>query len=143
MIAVALAALVACSAPPAPTQWRGIPVVKDNLVRVEDTTNPHGLYVEYKGISREALLQRTTASLLGAGYAKVSIAFDGNVLGFSKGTDQLAVKVDQFGETLYLAIFDEGGKEPLLHGVVFGKYKVGEVKSGPEATEMLRDELEK
>jgi len=135
--AITVTVMTACSSPPVPVKWRGISVVKTNLVRVEEATNSHGLYLEYKGLSRDVLLQRATASLLGAGYKKAGIAFDGTVLGFSKGTEQLAVKVDQFGETLYLAIFDEGGKEPLLHGVVFGKYTVSGVKPRPEAAKMF------
>ncbi|MBB6563442.1 hypothetical protein HNP48_006162 [Acidovorax soli] len=136
------AALAACS-PAAPTEWRGIPVVKDKLVKVETTTNDHGLYVEYSGVSRAEMLQRVATSMASAGYAKVGEAFEGNVHGYVKGAERLAVKVDQFGDQVFLAVFDAQGKEPLVHGVVFGQYQLGEKKTGQEAKDQLLKDLAK
>jgi hypothetical protein len=134
--------ICACSAD-VPTRWRSLPYPKEHLIAVEKATDDHGIYLEYKGTSRELLLRQIEANLKFAGYAKTGEAFSGTVFGFSKGEDKLAVKVDQFGEKLFLAIFDAQGKEPLLHGAVFGKYQLGEVKSGGEAKEQLLKELGK
>lgn len=136
------AALAACS-PAAPTEWRGIPVVKDQLVKVEGDTNDHGLYAVYSGVSRAEVFQRTAAAMAGAGYTKVGEAFEGSVHGYTKGSEQLAVKVDQFGDQLFLAVFDAKGKEPLMHGVMFGKYQLGEKTTGQEAKDQLLKELAK
>jgi hypothetical protein len=51
------------------------------------------------------------------------------------------MKIDQFGVKLFLAVFNEKGKDPLLHGVVFGKYKIGRTVSGDKAKEILLKEL--
>lgn len=136
------AALAACS-PAVPTEWRGIPVVKDQLVKVEGTTNDHGLYAVYSGVSRADMFQRVAAALAGAGYTKVGEAFEGNVHGYAKGAERLAVKVDQFGDQVFLAVFDAKGKEPLVHGVVFGQYQLGEKKTGQEAKDQLLKDLAK
>jgi hypothetical protein len=135
-------AVAACS-PAAPSEWRGIPLVKDKLVKVEDTTNDHGLYAVYSGISRAEVFQRVATVMAGAGYTKVGEAFEGSVHGYTKGTEQLAVKVDQFGDQLFLAIFDAKGKEPLMHGVMFGKYQLGEKTTGQEAKDQLLKDLAK
>ena len=46
------------------------------------------------------------------------------MLGFSAGDRQLAVKVDSL-PVLVLSVFDAQGKEPLLHGLCFGRYRAG------------------
>jgi hypothetical protein len=74
------------------------------------------------------------------GYQKYGEAFDGNVIGYARGTSQLAVKIDDL-DAQYLAIFNENGKEPLLHGVVFGRYALGEPVTGDQAKEALLNEL--
>ena len=63
------------------------------------------------------------------------------VKGFIKGNDKLAMKIDPFGVKLFLAVFNEKGKDPLLHGVVFGKNKIGRTVSGDKAKEILLKEL--
>ncbi|SHH00633.1 hypothetical protein [Massilia sp. CF038] len=134
--------LVACSNN-VPARWASLPYPKEHLSAVEDTTDEHGIYLEYKGLDREQLLQQIEAGLTASGYVKVGEAFEGAVVGYAKGEDKLAVKVDQSGEQLFLAVFDAEGKEPLLHGVVFGKYQLGETTSGEKAKEQLLNELEK
>lgn len=134
--------LSACSAD-IPYRWRSFPYPKEHLSKVEKETDDHGIYIEYSGVSREQLLKQVEANLIAAGYAKVGEEFSRTVLGFSKGEERLAVKVDQFDKKLFLAVFDAQGKEPLLHGVVFGKYKLGEVVTGSEAKDKLLNELGK
>jgi hypothetical protein len=133
--------VAACSSSKLPAKWEELGVSKEGLVKVESETDQNGLYLEYRGRSRESILDSATQSLTGAGYKKIGVAFDGEVLGFEKEKDQLAVKVDQFGDSFYLAIFNEHGKEPLLHGVVFGKYTLGPKVSGDEAKQQLLKEL--
>lgn len=142
-ISILGAAVVAACSPAVPAEWRGIPVVKDQLVKVEGDTNEHGLYAVYSGVSRAEVFQRMAAAMAGAGYTKVGEAFEGSVHGYTKGAEQLAVKVDQFGDQLFLAVFDAKGKEPLVHGVMFGKYQLGEKTTGQEAKDQLLKELAK
>ncbi len=139
---LAAAAVAACS-PAVPTEWRGIPVVKDKLVKVEGDTNDHGLYAVYGGVSRAVVFQRVAAAMAGAGYTKVGEAFEGNVHGYTRGAEQLAVKVDQFGDQVFLAVFDAQGKEPLVHGVVFGTLQLGQKTTGQAAKDQLLKELAK
>ena len=136
LAAIALLCVTACSSHSLPARWREFEVIAPhNLVRIEPGTDEHGLYAEYKDIPRDVLFERVTDSLTDQGYAKVGKAFDGLVVGYAKGSNQLAVKIEQFEGRLYLAIFDEKGKEPLLHGVVFGKYQASPVRSESEAVE--------
>jgi len=65
-----------------------MPYPKEHLSSVEDATDEHGLYLEYKGAKREQLLKQIEENLLDGGYVKVGEAFDGAVLGFSKGEDK-------------------------------------------------------
>lgn len=139
---LAMLTLVACSSD-VPSRWSFLQYPKEHLSAVGSSTNEHGIYIEYEGGSRVQLLQQVEAGLKAAGYVKVAEAFEGTVLGYSKGEDKLAIKVDQFGETLFLAVFDAQGMEPLLHGVVFGKYQLGEPTSGVKAKAQLLKELEK
>jgi hypothetical protein len=139
---LAMLAFVACSSS-VPTRWSSLPYPKEHLSAVESATNEHGIYLQYEGLARAQLLQEVEAGLKAAGYVKVAEAFEGTVVGYSKGEERLAVKVDQFGEKLFLAVFDAQGKEPLLHGVVFGKYRLDEPTSGAMAKEQLLKELGK
>lgn len=139
-LALVLALVVGACSVDVPARWRALPYPKGKLSSVEETTDQHGLYLVYHRGDREQLLKEVETALMGAGYKNVGEALDGAVLGFAKGEDRLAVKVDQFGEKLYLAIFDEAGKEPLLHGVVFGKYRLGEAQTGADAKQQLIEE---
>ena len=85
----------------------------------------HGYYADYAGADADNLWAKVTTALKAAGYADACTAFGGNVRGFAKGDDKLATKIDSLGGPLSLSIFDEQGKEPLLHGVCFGKYTAG------------------
>lgn len=136
---------LSCSSPDSqvqtPKKWIELGITTDGLVEVESNSDENGFYAKYAKTSREVLIKKISENLVAVGYKQVGTAFDGYVLGFAKGEDKLALKVDQFGEDLYLALFNEKGKEPLLHGVVFEKYSVGERVTGDEAKDMLRQEL--
>ena len=91
-------------------------------------TNEHGYYADHSGADAAALWAKVSTALRAAGYAPVCNVLDGRVRGFAKGDDKLTAKIDTFGDVLSLSIFDEQGKDPLLHGVCFGKYKLGPEK---------------
>lgn len=133
--------LSACGPKEIPENWRYIKLPTAGFVRVEDNTDENGLYIEYQGASREELFRQVSAAMVAAGYSAHGEAFHGTVVGFQRGESQLAMKIDQFGESLYVAIFNEHGKEPLLHGVVFGRYTLGPEVSGEQARRSLLKEL--
>jgi hypothetical protein len=106
-----------------PAAWSGLGIPTARLVRVLPESNEHGFYADYSG-SRELLLARIVDGLATAGYSRSCTALDGDVIGFSNGRRQLALKIDLLPEP-YLSLFDEQGKEPLLHGLCFGRYREG------------------
>jgi hypothetical protein len=138
----AMLLLAACSLEHMPAKWRELGISEEGLVRVEDETDENGLYLEYRGRSREELTASVWHALTTSGYTRSHSALDGNALGFEKDDDRLVVKIDRVEDRLYLAIFNEKGKDPLLHGVVFGKYTLGPPVAGEKANEALLEELE-
>lgn len=107
-----------------PKRWRSLRLPTEGVVRVDPQSDAHGVYVDYRGKDRQLLLEDVSRRLVAAGYVQSCTAEDGYVVGFSKGPDQVAVKVDQVG-VLALSIFDERGLDPILHGLCFGKYRAG------------------
>jgi hypothetical protein len=107
-----------------PTRWASLSLPTEGVVKVDAASDEHGLYVDYRGKDRQMLLEDVSRRLIAAGYVRSCSAEDGYVVGFTKGPDQLAVKVDQVG-VLALSIFDERGLDPILHGLCFGKYRAG------------------
>lgn len=132
--------MTACSSNEVPINWRDVKLPTAGFVRIEDGSNSNGLYVEYRDVSREELLSQVSSALLAAGYARHSEVLDGKVLGFVRGSTQVAVKVDG-GDTSFLSLFTENGVDPLLHGVVFGRYTLGSPVTGIDARNMLLKEL--
>ncbi|WP_260295059.1 hypothetical protein [Sedimenticola hydrogenitrophicus] len=143
IIASGFLAMAAFAAPQLPANWANLNITDRGMVQVEKETDENGLYVEYKGLSREELLGSVVQALNRAGYVLVGTALDGVVAGFANGKERLALKIDQFGDSLFLAIFNEKGKEPLLHGMVFGQYTAKRAASGDQARELLLKGLEK
>lgn len=141
-VLVTMLAVSGCSGGGLPARWSGLPVPEAGLVAVEDGTDQNGLYLEYRGWTVEQLFESVSHSLEAAGYVRTRSVLEGRVLGFEKNQERLAVKVDQFGSSLYVSIFNEAGKDPLLHGVVFGKYTLGETVTGDRAKEMFIREIE-
>jgi hypothetical protein len=126
-LAVAALALAGCT-PKLPSPWAGLGLPTQGLKKVQDGTDQHGLYAEYAGTAAGPLLDTATAALRHAGYTDACTAFDGNVRGFSLNGSRLVAKVDMFGDTALLSVFDEDGHEPLLHGVCFGKYHINKLE---------------
>lgn len=110
--------------PAIPAAWAPLNLPSSGLEVVSADTDEHGFYADYRGSDRQALLDEVSRRLVAAGYTQSCTAEDGYVLGFSKGERQLAAKVDAVG-VLMLSVFDESGKEPLLHGLCFGRYHAG------------------
>jgi hypothetical protein len=115
------------SATSVPKRWVDLRLPTDGLKEVLARTDAHGYYAdyEYAGADPSGLWEKVATALKAAGYAPACTAFEGNVRGFAKSGDNLAAKIDAFPGVLSLSIFDEQGKEPLLHGVCFGKYQAG------------------
>lgn len=107
-----------------PKMWSALGVPSEGLQRVLPESNEHGFYADYSGRDRSALLAKVSRGLAHADYKQTCTAVDGLVVGFSNGTRQLALKVDIVG-VLYLSLFDAEGKEPLLHGLCFGRHHEG------------------
>ncbi len=142
IVAIVILVTAACSSQAIPPEWEELGIAGDGLVRVEKESDENGLYLEFRDRSRESLYESARKALERSGYTQSRVAFDGDVLGFERNDDQLVVKVDEFGGSSHLAIFNERGKDPLLHGVVFGKYTLGPKVSGEEAKKQLLQELE-
>ena len=107
-----------------PKMWSDLGVPSTGLQRVSPDSNEHGFYADYSGRDRSALLGEVSRGLTNAGYTQTCTALDGLVLGFSNGRRQLALKIDIVG-VLSLSLFDAEGREPLLHGLCFGRYHEG------------------
>jgi hypothetical protein len=117
-----------------PKRWSDLGLPTDGLQKVLKETDEHGYYADHVGHDVAAFWEKVSTAIQRAGYTPACSEFDGLIKGFSKGNDRIVVKIDTLsGSTdglLALAIFDEQGKDPLLHGVCFGKYKqVGETKT--------------
>ena len=121
----ATAGAPAAAATDVPKRWADLRLPTDGLKEVLARTDAHGYYADYAGADADNLWAKVATALKAAGYADACTAFEGNVRGFAKGDDKLAAKIDSLGGPLSLSIFDEQGKEPLLHGVCFGKYTAG------------------
>ena len=127
-LTLGISLLCECSTNEIPDKWKDLKITDKGLVEIEKETDENGLYLKYEGISRDDLLRNVSHSLVASNYKEVGTAFKGSVIGFIKGDDKLAVKIDQFDKTLYLAIFNEKGKGqnlpfdfcPLKFQLVFG-----------------------
>jgi hypothetical protein len=128
ILLVAALSLACRPAPPGPPQvpkmWEDLGVPTEGLLRVLPDSNEHGFYADYSGHDPSILLDDVSHRLARAGYKRTCTALDGYVVGFTNGCRQLALKVDIVG-ALYLSLFDAAGKEPLLHGLCFGRYREG------------------
>lgn len=124
-LALALGILnLACRAK-VPDAWKELGLPDKGLKKVYDDTDDNGFYADYAGINA-AILRKTVASALKvAGYSQACEAFNGAVVGYAKGEQRLAVKIDLLGDVIGLSVFNERGKERLIHGACFGKYKLG------------------
>lgn len=114
----------ALAAADVPKRWSELRLPAEGLTKVLARTDAHGYYADYAGIDAAALWSKVTAALSAARYQPACSVLDGNVRGFARGAEKLAVKIDSLGGVA-LSIFDEQGSEPLLHGVCFGRHQLG------------------
>jgi hypothetical protein len=129
--------LLACSArktSPGPNQLQVVPepwvklVPADGLELVRKETNEHAFLADYRGCTAEQLLARVDRTFVGAGYKRTCTQFEGVVRGYTKGLENLLVKVDTFGSVQALLVGNERGPEPLLYGVCFKGYQLQPAK---------------
>jgi hypothetical protein len=109
-----------------PFPWSELKLPLENLIRVTKGSDQHSLYAEYADFPVENLEAEVRRRLTAVGYVPACELFDGSVQGFMRGDHQILVRIDSFGpnKLSYLAIFDEKGKENLLHGSCFGRYQI-------------------
>lgn len=125
-----------------PAEWSALGVPTAGLVRILPESDAHGIYADYADRDEAALLDEVSRGLVAAGYSRACTAVDGHVVGFSNGHRQLALKIDLLPEP-YLSLFDAEGKEPLLHGLCFGRYQAGPSRTlTQEEKEAFIEELE-
>jgi len=115
-----------------PKRWAELQLPTDGLLKVDARTDEHTLSANYPGLNDVPLLAKVSAALARAGYASACNLFDGHVLGFAKGSDQLVAKVIRLGPPmsppeglLILKIADQRSPDASLHDVCFGKAKLG------------------
>lgn len=135
-------AIISCSKNPELTKWTEIGFTPDNRVKVASRTDKNGFYADYEKISESELKAHIESVFKASGFQYVGDAFDGAAWGYGKGEEKYAVKIEQTGNVLHLSVFNEMGGDPLIHGVVFSKYAIGETITGDEAKEMLINEIE-
>ena len=125
-----------------PEAWSALGLPSAGLVRVLPESDDHGFYADYAGLDRELLLSEVSKGLAGAGYSQTCTAVEGLVVGFSNGDRELALKIDMLPDP-FLSLFDADGREPLLHGLCFGRYREGPWRTlSQEEKEALAEELE-
>ena len=115
-----------------PKRWAGLQLPTDDLLEVDARTDEHLFSARYPGLSDAPLLAKVSAALQRAGYAPACNLFDGRVLGFAKGSDQLVANAMRLAPPLapregllILKITDQKSPEASMHGLCFGKAKLG------------------
>lgn len=117
-------------APPAarnleiPERWRLLGMPSQDLVTVRTDTNQDRFVADYRDCSLEELARRVGGSLTAAGFRQTCSQFEGQVLGYSKGSENLLVKVDALGSTIALSVANQSGADKLLYGACFSGYEV-------------------
>ena len=114
-------------------RWSDLHLPAGGLQKVSPRTDDHGYYADYSGSGDAALWEKVSSALRAAGYLPACNVLDGRVRGFAKGDDKLVAKIDSLAGVLALSLFDAAGKDPLLHGVCFGKYQLGPATKPPAA----------
>jgi hypothetical protein len=115
-----------------PKRWAELQLPADDLLGVDARTDEHMFSARYPGLSAAPLLAKVSAALQRAGYAPACNLFDGHVLGFVKGSDQLVANTMRLAPPLapregllILKITDQKSPEASMHGLCFGKAKLG------------------
>lgn len=115
-----------------PKRWAELHLPADDLLKVDARTDEHMFSANYPGLSDAPLLAKVSAALQRAGYAPACNLFDGHVLGFAKGSDQLVANTMRLAPPLapregllILKITDQKSPEASMHNLCFGKAKLG------------------
>ena len=115
-----------------PKRWAELQLPTDGLLKVDSRTDGHTFAANYPGRSDAPLLAKVGAALERAGYTRACNLFDGHVLGFAKGGDQLVVNTIRLAPPLappeglvILKIVDQKSLEATMHNVCFGSVKLG------------------
>lgn len=124
-----LLAAVSCS-PSVPEKWKRLGIPSQGLVKVYDHSDANGFYGDYTGTSAADLSNRIAGRLTELGYTQVCSQFEATVKGFQKQDRKIIVKVGELGGRVGLSVFNENGQEPLLHGICFKGYTLGEPVRG-------------
>lgn len=122
-----LLAQLGCS-PKVPEKWKNLGVPNKGLLKIYDNSDQNSFYADYSEKTSEKLLTQITAKLSELGYSEVCDQFDGTVKGFQKENNKYVIKVDDLGGKVGLSFFNEKGEEPLLFGICFKGYQLGEPK---------------
>ena len=124
-ILLLLVAVFSCS-PTVPEKWKLLGIPSQGLVKVYSHSDANGFYGDYTGTSAEELSNRIAGRLKELGFTEVCSQFEGIVKGFQKQDQKYIVKVAELGGRVGLSIFDENGEEPILYGICFKGYTLGE-----------------
>jgi hypothetical protein len=95
-----------------------------DLDSVRPDTNQDRFVADYRGCTVEQLSSRLSTSLTTAGYKKTCTKFDGQIAGYSNGTDNLLIKLDLIGPIIALSLSNQQGADPMLYGVCFQGYQM-------------------
>ena len=136
LAAVGAAACRKAAAPAAPIElpkrWAELHLPTDGMLKLDPRTDEHTFAANYPGRSDAPLLAKVAEALQRAGYSRGCTLFDGHVLGFSKGDDQLVVNTIRLAPPLappegllILKIVDQKAPEANIHDVCFGSVRLG------------------
>ena len=142
LLCILFLSAVSCADQEIPQKWLDLGLPTDGLAKVSEDTDEHGYYADYEGMTEQELKSLVENAFDAAGYQYAGDAFDGLAWGYKNDKEQYAVKIEYTGSTLHLSIFNEKGSDPLIHGVIFSKYSVGEKVTGEAANEMLLNDQE-
>jgi len=118
-------------------RWKELGVPQEGITLILSSSDEHGFFANYSGLEHGQLLQLVSEKLEAAGYEEACSIFDGRVVGFKKGEEELGVKVDLLGGEVGLSVFDSQSHEEMLLGLCFGRYSLGEpevIKEGVPET---------
>ena len=120
-----LVATASCS-PSVPENWKRLGIPSEGLVKVYDHSDANGFYADYTGTVAADLSNQVARRLTKLGFAEVCSKFAGAVKGFENRDRKYIVKVDELGGRVGLSVCNENGAEPLLYGICFKGYTLGD-----------------
>lgn len=131
-----------CIAKEIPEKWKKIGLLTETLVHIDKETDENGFYADYHKLSNKALWEKVELALKQSGYNKTGSILDGLVIGFMKGDDKIAAKIEQTGDILHLSIFNDKGRggASLLHGLLFKNHTLEKIFSKKSGETIILDE---